>query len=132
MHVFFFQTLLPAMSNLSSLISLPQFLAQTTAPAGQPAGGMPSMMIIGYVLLFAAMYFFMIAPQRKKQKAHEAMLKSLETGDEIVTTGGIFGVITNVKEDRFIVRIAENTKIEVGKGFVQSVLNKEAAPVAKK
>lgn len=120
------------MSNLSSLLSLPQFLAQTTAPAGQPAGGMPSMMIIGYVLLFAAMYFFMIAPQRKKQKAHEAMLKSLETGDEIVTTGGIFGVITNVKDDRFIVRIAENTKIEVGKGFVQSVLNKEATPVAKK
>jgi len=90
------------------------------------------MMIIGYVLLFAAMYFFMIAPQRKKQKTHEAMLKSLESGDEIVTTGGIFGVITNVKEDRFVVRIAENTKIEVGKGFVQSVLNKEAAPAAKK
>jgi preprotein translocase subunit YajC len=73
------------------------------------------------------MYFLMIAPQRKKQKEHDRMLKSLETGDEVVTTGGIFGVITNVKEDRFVVRIAENTKIEIGKGFVQTVVKKVGA-----
>ena len=73
------------------------------------------------------MYFFMIAPQRKKQKEHEKMLKSLESGDEIVTTGGIFGVITNVKEDRFVVRIADNTKIELGKGFVQTVVKQQSA-----
>ncbi len=119
------------MSKMSSLISFPEFLAQTTAPAGQPQGGIPTVMIIGYLLLFAAMYFFMIAPQRKKQKEHEKMLKALESGDEIVTTGGIFGVITNVKEDRFVVRIADNTKIEIGKGFVLSVLNKAAAPADK-
>ena len=41
---------------------------------------------------------------------------------KIVTTGGIFGVITNVKDDRFVVRIADNTKIEVGKAFVQTVV----------
>jgi preprotein translocase subunit YajC len=118
---------------MSSLIALPEFLAQTTAPAGQaPQGGIPSVMIIGYVLLFAAMYFFMIAPQRKKQKEHDKMLKSLESGDEIMTNGGIFGVITNVKEDRFVVRIADNTKIEVAKGFVQAVLNKQSAPAEKK
>jgi preprotein translocase subunit YajC len=44
-----------------------------------------------------------------------------------VTTGGVFGVITNVKEDRFVVRIAENTKIEIGKGFVQTVVKKVGA-----
>jgi preprotein translocase subunit YajC len=113
---------------MSSLISWSEFIAQTTAPAGQPQSGMPSMMIIGYVLLFAAMYFFMIAPQRKKQKEHEKMLKSLQSGDEVVTTGGIYGTITNVKEDRFVVRIADNTKVEIGKGFVTGVLNKQAAP----
>ena len=57
-------------------------------------------------LMFAAMYFLMIAPQRKKQKAHEKMLSELSSGDEIVTTGGIYGTITNVKDDRFVVRIA--------------------------
>ena len=96
-------------------------LAQQAAPGG-PGGGL--MGLLPMVLLFAAMYFLMIAPQRKKQKQHEAMLKALESGDEIVTTGGIYGTITNVKEDRFVVRIADNTKIELGKGFVSAVVNK--------
>lgn len=109
---------------MSSLLSASEFLAQTGAPPQQP-GGIPGVMILGYVLLFAAMYFFMIAPQRRKQKEHERMVKSLETGDEVITNGGIFGVITNVKEDRFVVRIADNTKIELGKGFVQSVLKQQ-------
>lgn len=114
------------MTKMSSLFSATEFLAQTPAPAPQQ-GGIPGVMIIGYLLLFAAMYFFMIAPQRKKQKEHEKMLKALQTGDEIITTGGIFGVITNVKDDRFVVRIADNTKIEVGKGFVQTVLKRADA-----
>ena len=115
------------MTKMSSLLSSP-FLAQAAAPAGtSQQGGFPSIMIVGYLLLFAAMYFFMIAPQRKKQKEHEKMLASIQSGDEIITNGGIFGVITNVKEDRFVVRIADNTKIEVGKGFVQSVLRKTDA-----
>ncbi len=123
------------MSKMSSLLSGLEFLAQTAAPAAAPQPGPGSMLsgVLPMVLLFAAMYFLMIAPQRKKQKAHEKMLKELGTGDEIVTTGGIYGTITNVKDDRFVVRIAEATKIEIGKGFVQSVINKtSAAEPAKK
>lgn len=104
------------------LISGLEILAQTPAPAPTPPAAW--MQILPMVLLFAAMYFLMIAPQRKKQKAHERMLKELTSGDEIVTSGGIYGIITNVKEDRFIVRISENTKIEIGKGFVQAVVKK--------
>jgi preprotein translocase subunit YajC len=77
--------------------------------------------------LFAAMYFLMIAPQRKKQKEHEKLVSSLQSGDDIVTNGGIFGTITNVKDDRFVVRIADNTKIELAKGFVQTVVKKPDA-----
>ena len=66
----------------------------------------------------------MIAPQRKKQKQHDEMLKALGNGDEIVTAGGIIGTITAVKDDRFIVRVADTTKVEVGKTFVSSVLKK--------
>ncbi|MEI6466195.1 MAG: preprotein translocase subunit YajC [Verrucomicrobiota bacterium] len=108
---------------MSSLISGLELLAQAPAPA-QPQGGPAWMQFLPMILLFAAMYFLMIAPQRKKQKEHEKMLKSLESGDEVVTTGGIYGVITNVKEDRFVLRIAENTKIEIGKAFVQTVAKK--------
>lgn len=83
---------------------------------------LPQIMFFG--LMFAAMWFLMIAPQRKKQKQHEAMLKSLTTGDEVVTAGGIFGTVVAVKEDRFVVRIADTTKVELGKSFVTSVVKK--------
>jgi preprotein translocase subunit YajC len=74
----------------------------------------------------------MIAPQRKKQKAHEKMLTELQSGDEVVTTGGIYGTITNVKDDRFVIRIADTTKVEVGKGFIQSVTKRNGVDEEKK
>ena len=114
------------MTKMSLMTDSLPILAQTTAPAG-PAGMGGGVTIIFYGLMLAAMYFFLIAPQRKKQKETEKMLAALGSGDEIVTSGGIFGTITNVKDDRFIVRIAENTKIEVGKSFVTAVVSKAGA-----
>ena len=113
----------------SSLASL-MILAQTAAPAATPgqSGGMQQLMsFMPMILIFAAMYFLMIAPQRKKQKELQKMLAALDTGDEVLTAGGIYGEITNKKEDRFVIRIADNTKIEVGKGFVTSVVKKADA-----
>lgn len=104
------------------------FFAQQQ-PAPGPGGGLVS--LLPMILIFAAMYFLMIAPQRKKQKQHEAMLKALTTGDEIVTTGGIYGTITNVKDDRFVVRISDTTKVEIGKGFVSAVVNKTGGEAKK-
>ena len=77
------------------------------------------------ILLFLGMWFLIIGPQRKRQKEHEAMLSQLKTGDSVVTSGGIFGTITNVKEDRLIVRIADNTKIELGKNFISKKVESE-------
>lgn len=112
------------MSKMSPLLDAASFLAQTAAPAAPgagPQGAMGSMLLV-YGLMAAGFYFLLIAPQRKKQKAHEKMLGALQSGDEVVTTGGIYGVITNVKDDRFVVRIADNTKIELGKGFISTVV----------
>lgn len=123
------------MTNLSPVLSVLDFLAQTAPAApGQPAStGMQQLIgMAPMILLFGAMYFFLIAPQRKKQKEHEKLLKSLQSGDEVVTSGGIFGVITNVKEDRFVIRIAENTKIELGKGFIQTVVKRDSDKTEKK
>ena len=116
------------MTKMSSLFSGLEFLAQTAAPAGAPQPGPGSMLtgVLPMVLLFAAMYFLMIAPQRKKQKAHEALLKSLSTGDEIVTTGGIFGTITNVKEDRFVVKV-NDSKLDILKSAIVTVTKPGAA-----
>jgi len=88
------------------------FLAQASGPADLLSQFLP------IILLFLGMWFLIIGPQRKRQKAHEDMLSKLQTGDSIVTSGGIFGTITNVKEDRLVVRIADSTKVELGKNFV--------------
>ena len=111
------------MTKMSHMTDLTALLAQTAAPTA--ASALPQLMFFG--LLFAAMYFLMIAPQRKKQKEQEKMLAALSSGDEVVTSGGIYGTITNVKDDRFVVRIADNTKIEIGKAFVLSVVSKADA-----
>lgn len=123
---------------MTSLLASLSVLAQQAAPAApastpgqQPAAGPMgsggSTMLIIWGLMLAGMYFLMIAPQRKKQKEHQKMMASLDTGDEILTVGGIYGEITNKKDDRFVVRIADNTKIEIGKSFIQSVVKKAGA-----
>lgn len=106
-------------------LDLPSFLAQASAPAGAPsAPGSNLMSFLPFVLLIAAMWFLMIAPQRKKQKEHAKMLSSIKSGDEILTSGGIYGTVVSVKDDRFVVRIADGAKVELAKGFVQSVEKK--------
>jgi len=100
--------------------------AQPATPVS-PGGASSLMQLAPLVLMFAAMYFLLIAPQRKKQKAHEKMLTELKAGDEVVTAGGIYGTITSVKEDRFVVRISDTHKVEVGKGFISTVIKKADA-----
>jgi preprotein translocase subunit YajC len=127
MRVFFFQN---QQHETPKMFLMPDslLLIAQAAPAPGQGSAMPSLIFFG--LMFAAMYFLLIAPQRKKQKEHEKMLAALQSGDEIVTTGGIYGQITNVKDDRFVVRIAENTKVEIGKGFVHGVVRKAGADKA--
>jgi preprotein translocase subunit YajC len=101
-------------------------LAQT-APAGAPTGGFNPTIILVYIFLFGAFWFLMIAPQKKKQKEHAKMLAALDTGDQILTTGGIYGEITNKKEDRYTVQIAHGVKVEIAKSFIQEVIRKDGA-----
>lgn len=84
----------------------------------------PTMQFVILGLLFAGMWFLIIAPQRKRQKDHQKMITELKKGDEVVTSGGIYGVITNIKDDRFVVRIADNVKVELSKGSVQTKVQK--------
>jgi preprotein translocase subunit YajC len=127
MRAFFFQKPQHAMTKMVLATDSVTILAQTAAGAQSP---LTSIIFLG--LLMAAMYFLMIAPQRKKQKELEKMIAGLQSGDEVMTTGGIFGTITNVKDDRFILRIAESTKIEVAKGFITSVSKKPVEDEVKK
>ena len=104
------------MSPIELIISFP--IAQAAAPSG---GGLSQFLPI--ILLFVGMWFLIIAPQRKKQKAHDKMITELKTGDAIITSGGIYGSITNVKDDRFVVRVADNMKIELTKQSIGSKID---------
>jgi len=97
------------------------FVAQAE---GQP-GGNPLSMIMFLVFIFVGMWFLVIAPQKKRQKQHEAMVKGITSGNRILTTGGLVGTVTNVKDDILVVKIAESTKVEINRTFVHSVLSDE-------
>jgi len=108
---------------LNSLV-IPVF-AQQTPPAGPGGSGISTMIIP--LLLVVGMFFLMTASQRKKQKEHQKLMDSLATGDEVLTTGGIYGTVTNVKPDRVVLKIAEATKIELARSYVVSVQKKAGA-----
>jgi preprotein translocase subunit YajC len=95
------------------------------APAGGVFGSFGGLLLP--VAVIAAMYFFMIAPNQKKQKAWQAMLDGLKTGDRVTTTGGLRGVILQVKDDCVIVRIQpDNIKLEFVKSSISAVTTDEA------
>lgn len=103
-------------------------LLNTISPMVAQAEGAPpgmGMNFIVLILLFAGMWFLIIAPQRKKQKEHDALVKALKSGDSVLTNGGIYGNVINVKSDRLILKIAENTKIELAKNAVATVIRKD-------
>lgn len=91
-------------------------------PSGQ-SGETGLMSFLPMILIFVAFYFLLIAPQRKKQKKHDQMIKSLEKGARIKTVGGMFGTITGVKDDCFVIRIAENVKVEISREAVSAKLD---------
>lgn len=93
--------------------------------AGQPGssptqpGGMGLLgSLLPLILIVAVLYFLMILPQQRRQKKHQQMLQALKRGDRVVLSGGIFGTISEVKEGTLMVKVAENTVIEVEKGAV--------------
>ena len=75
-------------------------------------------MLIMMVVLFAIMYFFMIRPQQKKQKALQEARNAIATGDKVVTAGGIHGKVKEVGDTYFVVEISEGVKIKVEKSSV--------------
>ena len=70
------------------------------------------------VLIFVIFYFFMIRPQQRKQKELQKKREALGTNDRIVTSGGLYGVIKDIKETEFVVEIADSVRVRVDKGSV--------------
>ncbi len=104
-------------------MNLLHILLDASAPAagGQGGGGLlggGTGSIIMIVLMFAVMYFLMIRPQQKKQKEIQKMRESLQVGDRVITSGGIYGKIKDINDTNFNIEIAENVRIKVDKASV--------------
>ncbi len=86
----------------------------------KPAGGAGWEMILMLVAMFAIMYFFMIRPQRKRQKEIQNFRNSLSVGSKIVTAGGIYGVVKDLNEGEayLTVEIANGVKIQIDRNYV--------------
>ena len=82
-------------------------------------------MIGMFAILGVMFYFLLIRPQQKQKKEQENLMKNIKTGDRVLMTSGIYGIIANVKEKTFVVKIAENVKIEALKSAVSSVVQKD-------
>ena len=96
--------------------------------AGQPAagglfgGGLGGLLFP--LVLVGVMYFLMIRPQMKRQKEHRAMLDKLGNGDEVITNGGIAGVVREIGEHFITVEVADNVRVRLQKGAIANVLPK--------
>ena len=124
--------------------SLAVFFAQVTNAVSDATNGAPAnpvdaaaqarpawSVFLMYGLLLAMVYFAFFRPQIQAKKKQEETIKTAKTGDKVVTTSGIHGVITNVKDTTVIVKVADNVKLEIEKSHIEKI-TRDAEPVAEK
>lgn len=95
----------------------------------QASGGTAAIVanILPIVAIGLVFYFIVIAPANKQRKKTQEMLSKLKKGDQVLTTGGIYGTVQGVEADVVYLRIAENVKIKVARSAVAGVISGEAA-----
>lgn len=116
---------------MNGLTSVMVYSGATMAQANPQ--GQPNMfgMFLPLILIVLVMYFLMIRPQQKRQKQHAAMINALKTGDEIVTTGGVYGTVAGVDDRKNIIyiKIANDIKIKVDRAAVARIITETPEPI---
>ena len=101
------------------------------AGGAAPGGGGMSMIIM-MAVIFAIFFFLIIRPQRKKQKDHQALVQALKGGERVVTAGGVFGTIDRVMEDRVEIKVDKNTRLQVLKTSISTIVDQSGQQPQKK
>ncbi|MBP7710224.1 MAG: preprotein translocase subunit YajC [Rickettsiales bacterium] len=111
------------------------FVSDAFAQASDVAAAAPETSYTSFiplVLIFAIFYFLIVRPQSKKMKEHQELVNNLKTGNKVITSGGIVGVVTDVlaKENQVEVEIAEGVRVKILKNFVSDLVNPEQKKIA--
>lgn len=108
-------------------MSFLNFLAMANPQGSGGGAGSGMMTILMFGSVFAIFWFMILRPQKKQQDQRKAMLEALKRGDRIITSGGLFATVRDVKTDRVVITIGENVKVEIAKHAVTGVLESEEA-----
>ena len=117
------------------MFSLPTLFSTVPMTLAQAEGAsQPSLFgsLLPLILIVVVMYFLMIRPQRKRQKQHQAMVDALKSGDEVVTSGGIYGTVSGIDEkgQTLWLKVANDVKVRVDRGAIARVLNEPMTPTS--
>jgi len=115
--------ILLSVTSIATIFNSAICFADQTGAATAPENNVMSQMIF-FAVIFAAFYFFMFRPQNKRAKEHRDLISGVTSGDEVVTTGGIFGKISKVEDSFFMLAIADGVEIKVQKQAVTAALPK--------
>ena len=92
-------------------------------PGGGGGGGASSYMsFLPIVLIFIVFYFLLIRPQQKRAKDQRTLLSNLKEGDQVLTSGGIYGRITGIRDDKITVEISDKVRVKVNRGHIAGVV----------
>ena len=83
--------------------------------------------LVLWIAIFAVFYFMLIRPQQLQQRRHREMLGRLKKGDRVLTRGGLYGVVLEVKDNNLMLELAQNVRVRAERSAVQSVVNKGGA-----
>ncbi len=100
---------------------IPLARAAAAAPASSGSQLAPLLVMGGFIVVF---YFLLIRPQQKKAKEHQTLISKLAPGDEVVTSGGLLGRITEVGEHFVTLEIADNVRVKVQRSQVNTLMPK--------
>ena len=95
---------------------------------GEGAGGGGFAAFVPLILMFAIFYFLLIRPQQKKQKLHRQMLSNIKKGDQVITSGGLYGKVTGITDTVVTIEIADRVRVKLARSFVSSVANQGSPP----
>ena len=120
---------------MEKLLVLALILAGAAMPASaqdaaNAMGGMGTLFPL--ILIFVFFYFFLLRPQQKKAKQHQQLLNALKKDDRIITAGGIYGTVVNVRGAIVDIKVADGVNVQIAKQSVSHVVSKQEEDAAAK